>query len=100
MSPPIRSASEGGFREEVFNVFLAILLSERGILSVPEKIRKISSRTRRIPDVTITEFWGVRVIIEGRVFEAPSIEGSLILDARKRIEEGLSPVCIAVLYPP
>lgn len=99
MSPPIRSTSEGGFREEVFNVFLAILLSDRGILSVPENIRKITSKTRRIPDVTITEFWGVRVIIEGRIFEAPTTEHSLISDARKRIEEGLSPVCIAVLYP-
>lgn len=100
MSPNTPRTADGGFREEVFNVFLAILLSERGIVSIPENIRRISSRTRRIPDITITEFWGIRVIIEGRIFESAAIEETLILDARRRIEEGLSPVCIAVLYPP
>jgi len=100
MSPSTRRGPEGGFREEVFNVFLAILLSDRGIISVPEHIRRITSRSRRIPDITITEFWGLRVIIEGRIFESASVESSLINDARKRIEEGLSSVCIAVLYPP
>lgn len=100
MTQKVSQTADGGFREEVFNVFLAILLNERGIVSIAENIRRVSSRTRRIPDITITEFWGVRVIIEGKIFESASIKNSLIRDAKKRINEGLSPICIAVLYPP
>lgn len=93
-------SSSSGFREEVFNVFLAVLLGERGIVSVPESIQKIPSQKRRIPDVTVTEFWGLRVILEGRIHESPQAQQSLLLDAKKRIDEGLAPTCIAVLYPP
>jgi len=100
MSAHNTSSVNGGFREEVFNVFLAILLSDRGIVSVPENIRRITPRTRRIPDITITEFWGIKIIIEGRINDSAGIENSLLNDARRRIEEGLSPICIAVLYPP
>ena len=57
MTQKVPQTADGGFREEVFNVFLAILLNERGIVSIAENIRRVSSRTRRIPDITITEFW-------------------------------------------
>ncbi|MFQ5911404.1 MAG: hypothetical protein ACE5IJ_11900, partial [Thermoplasmata archaeon] len=86
------------FREEVLNVTLAQLLGDRGIISVPEVIRK-SRRGRRLPDITIAEFWGIQIIIEGRIDEGVA-ERTLEQDARSRIEEGLSSICIAVLYPP
>jgi len=90
---------EGGFREEVLNVFLAILLSDRNILSVPESIRNVPAKGRRLPDITIAEYLGIRVIIEGRILESSNTEKTLVHDAFNRIKEGLSPVCIAVLYP-
>ncbi len=91
------------FREEVLNVELAELLKKRGSLSIPERIRKIataSGRERRMPDVTITGFQGVRIVLEGRSGESPSVETTLSDDSRRRVEEGIAPICIAVHYPP
>jgi hypothetical protein len=85
-------------REEVLNVILADLLSSRGLLSIPEIIRR-SSRGRTLPDVTIGDIRGVRVVIEGRVDSSSSIRASLLTDARKRVEQGIAPICLAVLYP-
>jgi len=99
MSPKIQMGDEG-FREEVLNVILAELLEQRGLVSVPERMRRVRSRRkRRSPDITIVDFWGIRVIIEGRVTDGPSVERNLSNDAKRRIEEGLCPICIAVLYP-
>jgi len=91
--------SSGGFREEVLNVILANQLNVRGLVSVPENIKK-TGKGRKIPDIAITQFLGIRIIIEGRYFENASDESSLIEDAKKRIEDGLCSVCFAVLYPP
>ena len=45
------------FREEVLNVALAELLEHRGMLSVPETIRKsIARKTRDLPDVLVETF--------------------------------------------
>ncbi len=38
-------------REEVLNVLLAELLSARGLVSVPESIRKSITGKKRLPDV-------------------------------------------------
>jgi hypothetical protein len=88
-------------REEVLNVVLAGLLEDRGLLSIPETIRRsISGREKRLPDVTLGDLWGVRIIIEGRINTDAGTPASLLEDARKRVEEGLCPICLAVLYPP
>lgn len=88
-------------REEVINVVLADLLSERGLLSVPESIRRsVTGRGRRLPDVTIADLGGVRTVIEGRIGTEPAVRDTLLEAATARVEEGISPICLAVLYPP
>jgi hypothetical protein len=87
-----------GSREEVLNVLLAQSLNSRGLVSIPESIKSFSSGKRRMPDV-IVEYSGIRLYIEGRYFETLEDERSLIIDSKKRIDEGLTPVCIAILYP-
>lgn len=88
-------------REEVLNVVLAGLLEDRGLLSIPETVRRsVSGRGKRLPDVTLGDLWGVRIIIEGRINTDAGTPASLLADARKRVEEGLCPICLAVLYPP
>ena len=89
------------FREEVVNVALAELLEQRGMLSVPETIRKsIARKTRDLPDIIVADLLGIRMVIEGRFNSSSSTSRSLLKDARERVEQGISPVCLAVLYPP
>jgi hypothetical protein len=89
------------FREEVVNVVLAELLEQRGMLSVPETIRKsIASKTRALPDIIVADLLGIRMVIEGRFNNGRVSRDSLLKDARERVEQGISPVCLAVLYPP
>lgn len=85
-------------REEVLNVKLAELLSRSGILSVPESIIRMGNK-RRLPDVLIANYWGVRVILEGRTNDKANIKATLESDCLKRIEEGLASLVIGVLYP-
>ncbi len=89
---------EARYREEVLNVLFAIILGERGVLSVPETIMQ-RTLGRRLPDIVIADFWGVRTVIEGRFSDAPGVVKSLEQDAKRRVEEGLAQVCIAVIYP-
>lgn len=89
------------FREEVVNVALAELLEQRGMLSVPETIRKsIARKTRDLPDIIVADLLGIRMVIEGRFNGSRAAGASLLKDARERVEQGISPVCLAVLYPP
>jgi hypothetical protein len=89
------------FREEVVNVALAELLEQRGMLSVPETIRKsIARNTRDLPDIVVADLLGIRMVIEGRFNSGKPARDSLLKDARERVELGISPVCLAVLYPP
>jgi hypothetical protein len=86
-------------REEVVNVALSDLLEERGLLSVPETIRKaVLTKGRKLPDITVAYLLGVRIVVEGR-FDSTSAHASLLKDAKRRVEDGISPVCLAVLYP-
>jgi len=88
-------------REEVLNVIVAELLSDRGLLSIPEIIRKsVRGRGRKLPDVTIGDIRGIRVVIEGRIDTSAGVRDGLLNDARKRVEDGVAPICLAVLYPP
>jgi len=89
------------FREEVVNVALAELLEQRGMLSVPETIRKsIARKTRDLPDIIVADLLGIRMVIEGRFNVGRVSQVSLLKDAKERVELGISPVCLAVLYPP
>ena len=89
------------FREEVVNVALAELLEQRGMLSVPETIRKsVAHKTRDLPDIIVADLLGIRMVIEGRFNSGRASRDSLLKDARERVEQGISPVCLAVLYPP
>jgi hypothetical protein len=93
--------SKVNFREEVLNVALAELLEQRGMLSVPETIRKsIARKTRDLPDILVGDLLGIRIVIEGRFDSGKSSRDSLLKDSKERVENGISPVCLAVLYPP
>ncbi len=86
-------------REEVVNVALSVLLEQRGLLTVPESIRKaVTGKGHKLPDITVADLFGIRLVVEGR-FSSPQAKVSLFADAKKRVEEGISPVCLAVLYP-
>lgn len=89
---------QSGFREEVLNVKLAELLSRNGILSVPETILN-EGKGRRLPDVIMGEYWGVRVVIEGKVNDSSKIELVLQKKCRERLEEGIGSIAIGVIYP-
>ncbi len=59
------------YRQEVFNVLLAQLLQERGVIAAPENILKAGpERRRKMPDV-IVHYQGLRLIIEGEVSDQP-----------------------------
>ena len=97
----IRSVQKVDFREEVVNVALAELLERRGMLPVPEAIRRsITRNTRDLPDIIVADLLGIRMVIEGRFNSGRVARDSLLKVARERVEQGISPVCLAVLYPP
>ena len=77
---------------------MAELLTESGLLSKPELVGR-KAKKRKIPDVTIADFWGVRTIIEGRTSDTPDVFGSLEKDAGDRVQEGVAQICVAVVYP-
>ena len=90
---------ETGFREEVLNVILAQILEEHGVISAPERIIKARpGMTRKMPDVLVY-FRGLRLIIEGKVEDAPNAEESALSAARQRVEDGLAHIGVAVVYP-
>ncbi len=86
-----------GFRQEVFNVLLAQLLCERGIVSAPEDVLA-STEGRRMPDVLV-DFSGLRTAIEGEVADQPKASEKAIASATKRVEQGIAQVGLAVVYP-
>lgn len=86
------------FREEVLNVKLAELLSRQKIISVPETIIAASDG-RRLPDVIIADYWGVRVVLEGKVDDTPHAQDLLDKMCKQRIEEAVGSIAIAVIYP-
>jgi hypothetical protein len=87
-------------REEVLNVLLAELLERHGLWSVPESIRRGAGGEHRLPDVTLADLWGVRIILEGKIHDTEGERRRVFLAAKRRVEEGLCPICVAVLYPP
>ena len=88
-----------GYRQEVFNVLLAQLLAEGGIVAAPENILKLGpERRRRMPDVMV-DFQGLRTIIEGEVDDQPKAREKALASATKRVEEGIAFIGIGVVYP-
>ncbi|MCH7697626.1 MAG: hypothetical protein IH865_01620 [Chloroflexi bacterium] len=85
-------------REEVLNVLLAQLLHERGIASAPEQILQTTARQRRMPDVIVT-FHGLRTVVEGKVDDHPGAAKEVRANAAQRVEEGVSHLAVALLYP-
>jgi hypothetical protein len=87
------------YRQEVFNVVLAQLLQERGIVSAPENILQAGQqRERRMPDI-IVNFSGLRTAIEGEVDDNPNAKEDAANSAQQRVEEGIAHIGIAVVYP-
>ena len=82
------------FREEVINTKLADVLSEFGLNALPE-IVDMTTGSKKYPDVSIL-VEGVKVIIEGRKETYQKVK--LMEDARRRIEEDIADVSIALLY--
>jgi len=77
------------FREEVLNVELARLLSQRQLPANPETVGR-----KGRPDVLLY-LQGVRVVLEGRI---ESERASLLRDAQERVIEGIADISLAVLY--
>lgn len=92
--------TDGAYREEVLNVVLAQLLHERGVVSAPEQLlrRAAGGGKRRMPDVLVT-FQGLRTAIEGKVSDQADPQGSALRAARERVEEGISHLAVALVYP-
>lgn len=87
------------YRQEVFNVLLAQLLQERGIVTAPESVvRAGPAQARRIPDV-IVSFYGLRTAIEGEVEDQTDAEKKAVASATQRVEDGVAHIGIAIVYP-
>jgi len=85
------------YREEVLNVYLAELLRDRGVISVPESITQRGSH-RKMPDVVV-EFFGLRVMLEGKVGDTPQAKIKALEAAQNRLEQGIAQIGVAVVYP-
>lgn len=89
----------GHYREEVFNVLLALLLHERGVVAAPEQSLKMALEERRhVPDVLVL-FRGLRTVIEGKVADKPDAADRALAQSRDRVNAGIAHIGIALLYP-
>jgi hypothetical protein len=85
-------------RQEVFNVLLAQLLQERGIVSAPEEVLQTAAEpSRKMPDVLV-DYAGLRIAIEGEVDDQPNYAEKALESARKRVEQGIAHIGVAVIY--
>lgn len=88
-----------GYREEVFNVLLALLLHERGVISAPEQsFRQAIEGRRHVPDVLVV-FQGLRTVIEGKVDDLPDARSVVLAQAQERVDKGIAHIGVAILYP-
>ncbi|NWF78190.1 MAG: hypothetical protein HXY36_06400 [Chloroflexi bacterium] len=91
--------SSSGYREEVFNVLLALLLHERCVVIAPEQsFRQALQERRHVPDVLVV-YRGLRTVIEGKVADKLAAAEKALLQARDRVVSGVAHVGIALLYP-
>lgn len=82
-------------REEVIDTQLAILVSRLGVLADAETIH-LHGRYR--PDVLFL-LRGLRVVIEGKFVDHPSVERIVLEDARNRVRNGVAHIAAAAIYP-
>ena len=82
-------------REEVLNTVLATCIGSRGVGADPETILR-SGRSR--PDVMAT-MRGLRCAIEGKVADTQNATSIVVADAKKRLDQGVAHLAIAVVYP-
>jgi hypothetical protein len=88
------------YRQEVLNVLFAQLLQERGVISAPENIIYYGAEhKRRMPDVTIVNFQGLRTVIEAEVGGPPDAYTKALDSAKHRVEEGIAHIGVAIVYP-
>jgi hypothetical protein len=86
------------YRQEVLNVILAQLLAKRNVISAPENIMKGgSTQARQMPDVLVN-YNGLRLMIEGEV-ESDVAQEKALVSARRRVENGIAFMSIAIVYP-
>lgn len=85
-------------RQEVMNVLLAQLLQERGLVAAPEQIFKQPLRSVSLPDV-IVDFQGLRLAIECEFGKDGTAKKAAYQAAKNRVEQALSHVGVAVIYP-
>jgi len=91
--------SNSGYREEVFNVLLALLLHERGVITAPEQsFRQALEERRHVPDVLVI-YRGLRTVIEGKVADKSGADEKAFAQARDRVSSGVAHIGIALLYP-
>lgn len=89
---------DGPYREEVLNVVLAQLLQQRGVISAPEQLLHPTAQGLKMPDVLVT-LYGLRTIIEGKVDDQPGADQAVWQKAEERVDQGISHIAVAVLYP-
>jgi len=91
--------TSSGYREEVFNVLLALLLHERGVVTAPEQsFRQALQERRHVPDVLVV-YRGLRTVIEGKVDDKSGAGDKALAQARDRVSSGVAHIGIALLYP-
>ena len=86
------------YRQEVFNVLLAQLLQERGVIAAPESIITSALYGKKMPDLLV-EYYGLQTAIEGEVGDQPDAEIRALESARKRVELAIAHIGIAIVYP-
>ena len=82
-------------REEVLNTTLAACIVARGMAADPETIVK---QGKARPDVMV-KFRGLRCAIEGKVGDVAQARAVVTADARRRIDQGVAHLAVAVVYP-
>lgn len=87
------SMYSAGSRQEALNVYMAALLSRRGLVALPEQ-----RLPHALPDVLVS-FRGLRLIIEGEVDDQPGAEARAWQKAVERVDKGLAHLALALVYP-
>lgn len=91
--------SKSSYREEVFNVLLALLLHERGVVTAPEQsLKQAIEQRRHVPDVLVV-YRGLRTVIEGKVADKAGAGEKALEQAGDRVNSGIAHIGIALLYP-
>jgi hypothetical protein len=97
MIPKGSAMKEIHLRQEVLNTVLAELLTARGIAATPEQILMHPEFGKKMPDVRFG-YNGIRGVIECEI-EGPQAEVQSLESARRRVEEGIASIALALVYP-